>query len=83
MLSSEHIQLKICKTFCQTPRNGFDFDDEIWFENRSQPLLITDTVKRSGKDHEENFNKSCGCLNFTQAGVYIRLGYSSYVNGHI
>ena len=29
------IQLKICKAFCQTPRNHFDFDDEIWFENRS------------------------------------------------
>ena len=84
MLSSEYIQLKICKTFCQTPRNGFDFDDEIWFENRSQPLLITDTVKHSGKDHEKNFKSLvAGCLNFTQAGVYIRLGYSSYVNGHI
>ena len=57
MLSSEYIQLKICKTFCQTPRNGFDFDDEIWFENGSQPILITDTVKHSvsGKDHEKNF----------------------------
>ena len=54
MLSSEHIQLKICKTFCQTPWNGFDFDDEICFENGSQPLLITDTVKHSGKDHEKN-----------------------------
>ena len=56
MLSSEYIQLKICRTFCQTPRNGFDFDDEIWFENGSQPLLITDKVKHSGKDHEKNFN---------------------------
>ena len=55
MLSSEYIQLKICRTFCQTPRNGFDFDDEIWFENGSQPLLITDKVKHSGKDHEKNF----------------------------
>ena len=55
MLSSEYIQLKICKTFCQTPTNRFDFDDEIWFGNRSQPLLITDTVKHSGKDHEKNF----------------------------
>ena len=55
MLLSEHIQLKICKTFCQTPRNGFDFDDEIWCENGSQPLLITDTVKHSGKDHKKNF----------------------------
>ena len=49
ILSSEYIQLKIWKTFCQTPRNGFDFDDEIWFENKSQPLLITDKVKHSGK----------------------------------
>ena len=55
MLLSEDIQLKICKTFCQTPWNGFDFDNEIWFENGSQPLLITDTVKHSGKDHERNF----------------------------
>ena len=55
MLSSEYIQVKICKTFCQTPKNGFDFDDEIWFENGSQPLLITDKVKHSGKDHEKNF----------------------------
>ena len=55
MLSSGYIQLKICKTFCQTQRNGFDFDDEIWFENESQPLLITDTVKQSGNDHEKNF----------------------------
>ena len=54
MLSNDKIQLKICKTFCQTPRNGFDFDDEIWFENGSQPLLITDTVTHSGKDHEKN-----------------------------
>ena len=52
MLSSEDIQLKICKTFCQTQWNGFDVEDEIW----SQPLLITDTVKHSGKDHEKNFN---------------------------
>ena len=53
MLSSEYIKLKICKTFCQTPRNGFDFDDDIWFEDGSQPLLITDTIKHSGKDHEQ------------------------------
>ena len=30
-----YIQLKIFKAFCQTPNNDFDFDDEIWFENRS------------------------------------------------
>ena len=55
MLSSEYIQVKVCKTFCQTPRNGFNFDDEIWFENGSQLLLITDKVKHSGRDHEKNF----------------------------
>ena len=55
ILLSEYIQLKRSKTFCETPRNGFDFDDEIWFENGSQPLLINDTVKHSGKDHEKNF----------------------------
>ena len=55
MLSSEDTQLKICKTFCQTSWNGFDFDDVIWFENGSQSLLITDTVKHSGKDDEKNF----------------------------
>ena len=37
--SSRYIQLKICKAFCQTPRNDFDFDDEIWFENRSLHAL--------------------------------------------
>ena len=71
MLSSEDIQVKICKTFCQTPWNGFDFDDEICFENGSQPLLITDTVKHWQGSRKE-FQKPCGCLNFTQAGVYIR-----------
>ena len=70
MLSSEYIQLKICKTFCQTPRNGFDFDDEIWFENGSQPLLITDTVTLWQGSRKE-FQKHCGCLNFTQARAYI------------
>ena len=72
MLSSEYIQLKICRTFCQTPRNGYDFDDEIWFENGSQPLLITDKVKHSGKDHEKNFKSVVAVSVFTQAGVYIR-----------
>ena len=32
--SSGHIQLKICKAFYQTSKDYFDFDDEIWFENR-------------------------------------------------
>ena len=71
MLSSEYIQLKICKTFCQTPRNGFDFDDEIWFENGSQPLLITDNSKTLWQGSRKEFQKPCGCLNFTQAGVHI------------
>ena len=70
MLSSEYIQLKICRTFCQTPRNGFDFDDEIWFENGSQPLLITDKVKHSGKDHEKNF-KSVVAVSNLQKLEYI------------
>ena len=35
----DYIQLKICKAFCQTPRNDFDFDDEICFENRSLHTL--------------------------------------------
>ena len=61
MLSSEYI-----------PRDGFDFDfdDEIWFENGSQPLLITHKVKHSGKDHEKNFKRLSQL--YTQAGVYIR-----------
>ena len=63
MLSSEYIQLKICRTFCQTPRNGFDFDDEIWFENVSQPILITDKVKHSGKDHKKNFKSVAAVSN--------------------
>ena len=78
MLSSEYIQLKICRTFCQTPRNGFDFDDEIWFENGSQPLLITDKVKHSGKDHEKNFKALWLFQIYTSWSIYL-----SYVNGHI
>ena len=46
---------RFAKHFVRHQWNGFDFDDEIWFENGSQPLLITDTVKHSGKDHEKNF----------------------------
>ena len=71
MLSSEYIQLKICRTFCQTPTNGFDFDDEIWFENGSQPLLITDKVKTLWQGSRKEFQKRCSCFKFTQAGVYI------------
>ena len=71
MLSSEYIHLKICRTFCQTPRNGFNFDDKIWIENGSQPLLITDKVKHWQGSRKE-FQKRCGCFKFTQAGVHIR-----------
>ena len=72
MLSSEYIQIKICKTFCQTPRNGFDFDDKIWFEDRPQPLLIKPSQKiKHWQGLRKEFQKPCGCLNFTQAGVYI------------
>ena len=81
MLSSEDIELKICKTFCQAPRNGFDFDDEIWFENRSQHLLIK---QDTGKDYKKEFQKPCGCLNLTQAGEYIRhmqMAISGHSNG--
>ena len=50
MLSSGYIQLKICKAFCQTPRNDFDFDDEIWFENRSLHALGINTVAKKMKE---------------------------------
>ena len=52
MLSSGYIQLKICKAICQTPRNDLDFDDEIWFENRSLHALGINIV---GKEDERNF----------------------------
>ena len=52
MLSSGYIQLKICKAFFQTPRNDFDFDDEIWFENRSLHAL---GINICGKEDERNF----------------------------
>ena len=47
MLSSGYLKLKSCKAFSQTPRNNFDFEDEIWFENRSiHPLGINIVVKK-------------------------------------
>ena len=46
---------RFAKHLSDTKEWFYDFDDEIWFENRSQPLLITDTVKHSGKDHGKNF----------------------------
>ena len=70
MLSSEYIQIKICS---QTRRNGFDFDDKIWFENRSQPLLIKPSHKgKHWQGQRKEFQKPYGCLNFTEAEVYIR-----------
>ena len=53
MLTSAYIQLKICIAFCQTPRNDFDFDDEIWFENRS---LHAPGINIVGKEDERNFH---------------------------
>ena len=50
MLSSGYIQLKICKAFYQTPRNDFDFDDEIWFENRSFHALGINIVAKKMKE---------------------------------
>ena len=49
MLSSGYIQLKICKAVCQTPRNDFDFDDEIWFENRSLHALVINIMAKKMK----------------------------------
>ena len=49
MLSSGYIELKICKESCQTPRNDFDFDDEIWFENRSFHALGINIVTKKMK----------------------------------
>ena len=50
MLSSGYIQLKICKAICQTPRNDLDFDDEIWFENRSLHALGINIVAKKMKE---------------------------------
>ena len=32
-----------CKAFFQTPRNDFNFEDEIWYENR--PLGVNNLAK--------------------------------------
>ena len=50
MLSSGYTQLKIRKAFCQTPKNDSDFDDEIWFENRSLHALGIDIVAKKMKE---------------------------------
>ena len=58
MLLSEYIQLKICKAFCQTPRNDFDYDDEIWFENRSLHALSINIVAKKMKDFSKAMSLS-------------------------
>ena len=50
MLSSGYIQLKIWKAFCQTRRNDFDFDGEIWFENRHLHALGIHIVAKKMKE---------------------------------
>ena len=49
-LSSGYIQPKICKAFCQMPRNDFNFDNEIWFENRSLHALGMNIVEKKIKE---------------------------------
>ena len=38
------------QTFCQTPKNDFDFEDEIWFENRSLHALGINIVAKKMKE---------------------------------
>ena len=83
MLSSEYIQLKICKTFVRHQGMVLWFRrwDLVWEQvSASSDYWYSKTLWKGSR---KEFQKPCGCLNFTQAGVYIRLGYSSYVNGHI
>ena len=47
------MQLKICKAFCETPKNDFDFDDEIWFENRSLHAPDINIVAKKMKEISE------------------------------
>ena len=68
MLSSGYIQLKICKAFWQTPRNDFDFEDEICFENRSLHAIGINIVTKKMKE----ISKARRCLNCTKAGVQNR-----------
>ena len=49
-MSSGYIQFKIFKAFCQTPRNDFDFDGDIWFENRSLHALDINIVAKKMKE---------------------------------
>ena len=44
------MQLKICKAFFQTPENDFDFDDEIWLENRSLHAIDINIVAKKMKE---------------------------------
>ena len=39
-----------CIAFCQTTRNDFDFDDEIWFENRALHALGINIVAKKMKE---------------------------------
>ena len=71
MLSSGYIQLKICKAFCQTPKNDFHFDDEIWFEHVENRSLHALGINIVGKKMKE-ISKPRRCLNCTKAGVQNR-----------
>ena len=44
------MQLKICTAFFQTPKNDFDFDDEIWLENRSLHAIDINIVAKKMKE---------------------------------
>ena len=50
MLSSGYIQLKICKAFCETPRNDFDFDDEIGLRTGLRHALGINIVAKKMKE---------------------------------
>ena len=80
MLSSGYIQLKICRAFCQTPGNDFDFDEEIWFENRSLRALDINIVAEKMKE----ISKPRRCLNCTKVGVQNRhiMAISVHSNEH-
>ena len=74
------MQLKICKAFCQTPRYDFDFDDEIWFENRSLRALDINIVAKKMKE----ISKATSLSHCTKAGVQNRhiMAISVHSNEH-
>ena len=74
MLSSGYIQLKICKAFSQIPRNDFDFEDEIWFENRSLHALGINIVAKKMKEISKATSLS---------QLYKSLSPEPSYNGHI